>query len=257
MNKDQNNFTSEKRKNYSDLLELAIVAAFIFLIICIYVPRAIWDEEESFQGESHFFMENMYDVQNFYKSVMGEYSPDGLWAVQVVNSVRDSLSGDSTYLGNQSITLNNKTFSVNVPKGYDIEFDTTFGFPMMRRDTISDTIATIVMYSEDLSRNDTSYVQKKLLNKFTSDTNFVELVEEVPSERVEVINYYDTYMPDSSMYFCPVSQKPYLISLEDEGNSVRVGSPIEETIVRRRYVLFAFKADNHGFIDDGSKSWDR
>ncbi|MBH50935.1 MAG: hypothetical protein CMG70_03080 [Candidatus Marinimicrobia bacterium] len=257
MNKDQNNFTSEKRKNYSDLLELGIVAAFIFLIICIYVPRAIWDEEESLQGESHFFMENMYDVQNFYKSVMGEYSPDGLWAVQVVNSVRDSLSGDSTYLGNQSITLNNKTFSVNVPKGYDIEFDTTFGFPMMRRDTISDTIATIVMYSEDLSRNDTSYVQKKLLNKFTSDTNFVELVEEVPSERVEVINYYDTYMPDSSMYFCPVSQKPYLISLEDEGNSVRVGSPIEETIVRRRYVLFAFKADNHGFIDDGSKSWDR
>ena len=167
MKKNHDRLTSEKRKNFSDLLELGIVVAFIFLIICIYVPRAIWDEEESFEDKSQFHMENMYDVQNFYKSIMGEYSSDGLWAVQVVNSVRDSLTGDSTYLGNQLITLDSKTFSVNVPKGYDIEFDTTFGFPMMRRDTISDTIATIVMYSEDLSRNDTSYIQKKLLNKFT------------------------------------------------------------------------------------------
>ena len=164
MEKSLTNLSMDKRKNLSDLLELGIVVAFIFLIICIYVPRAIWDEEESFESKSQFHMENMYDVQNFYKSVMGEYSTDGLWAVQVVNSVRDSLSGDSTYLGTQSITLRSKTFSVNVPKGYDIEFDTTFGFPMMRRDTISDTIATIVMYSEDLLRNDT-YVQKKLLTK--------------------------------------------------------------------------------------------
>ena len=257
MNDNLNKLSNEKRKTVSDFLELGIVLAFIFLIISIYVPRAIWDEEESYENKSQFYMENMYDVQSFYKSVMGEYSSNGLWAVQVVNSVRDSLSGDSTYIGNQSITLNSRSFNVNVPKGYDIEFDTTFGFPMMRRDTISDTISTIVMYSEDLSRNDTSYVQKKLLTNFTSDSNFVELVEEVPTERVEVINYYDTYMPDSAMYFCPVSEKPYLISLKDEGNSVRVESPIEETIVRRRYALFAFKAGNHGFIDDGSKSWDR
>ena len=133
MKKNLLNLSHEKRKNVSDLLELGIVVAFIFLIICIYVPRAIWDEEESFEDRSQFHMENMYDVQNFYKSVMGEYTSDGLWAVQVVNSVRDSLTGDSTYLGTQSITLNSKTFSVNVPKGYDIEFDTTFGFPMITK----------------------------------------------------------------------------------------------------------------------------
>ena len=248
---------SEKRKRYSDYLELSIVIAFLFMIISIYVPRAIWDEEEFFEDKSRFYMENMYDVQNFYKSVMGDYNPDGLWAVTVVNSVRDSLTGDSTYIGEQSITLNNKTFNVNVPKGYDIEFDTTFGFPKTRRDTISDTTATIVMFSEELSRNDTTYIQKKRLEKFLSDTNFVALLDQVSSQRVELVNYYDSYMPDSSMYFCPVSEKPYLISLKDEGNTVRVDSPIEETIVRRRYTVFAFKANNHGFINDGSKSWDR
>ena len=248
---------SKKRKLYSDLLEFAIVTAFLFLIISIYVPRAIWDEEELYEGQSHFFMENMYDIENFYNDLMEEYDADGLWAMQVVNSVRDSLTGDSTYLGEQSITLNGKSFMVNVPKGYDSDFDTTFGFPMIRRDTVSDTIATIVMFSEDLSRNDTSYVQKKLLAKFQADTNFVSLIEEVESERVEVVNYYDTFMPDSSMYFCPVTEKPFLISIMNEGNVVRVDSPIEETVIRRLYAIFAFKADNHGFIDDGSKSWDR
>ena len=247
----------EKRKLYSDILEYAIVAAFLFLIISIYVPRAIWDEEELFQNKSQFYMENMYDIENFYNDLMEEYDADGLWAMQVVNSVRDSLTGDSTYLGEQSITLNGKSFIVNVPQGFDVDFDTTFGFPRTRRDTISDTTVTIVMFSEDLSRNDTSYVQKKRLAQFQADTNFVTLINEVESERVEVISYYDSFMPDSSMYFCPVTKKPYLISVKSEGNVLRVDSPIEETVVRRRYAIFAFKADNHGYIDDGTKSWDR
>jgi hypothetical protein len=38
---------------------------------------------------------------------------------------------------------------------------------------------------------------------------------------------------------------------------IRVDSPIEETVVRRRFAIFSFKADNHGYIDDGTKSWDR
>ena len=67
MNKNLNNLSSEKRKNLSDFLELGIVIAFIFLIISIYVPRAIWDEEESYEDKSQFYMENMYDDQNLYK----------------------------------------------------------------------------------------------------------------------------------------------------------------------------------------------
>ena len=242
MSNKTNNYFQKNKKLFSDFLELGIVIAFLFMIVCIYVPRAIWDEEEFYQNKSHFNMENLFDAQNFYKSITGEYSTDGWWSFNVVNSVRDSLTGDSTYLGVQSITLNNKTFEVNVPKGYDIEFDTT---------------ATIVMFSEELSRNDTSYIQKRLLANFTSDSNFVKLVEEVPSQRVEVVNYYDTYMPDSSMNICPVINIPYDISIKDDGNSVRVDSPIKETVVRRRFALFSFKANNHGYINDGTKSWDR
>ena len=61
-NLDKNNSDlTNKRKNYSDLLELAIVFGFLFLIISIYVPRAIWDEEEYFEDKSRFHMENMLE----------------------------------------------------------------------------------------------------------------------------------------------------------------------------------------------------
>ena len=97
MSNKTNNYFQKNKKLFSDLLELGIVVAFLFMIVCIYVPRAIWDEEEFYQDKSHFNMENLFDAQNFYKSITGEYSTDGWWTFDVVNSVRDSLTGDSTF----------------------------------------------------------------------------------------------------------------------------------------------------------------
>ena len=46
MSNKTNNYFQKNKKLFSDLLELGIVVAFLFMIVCIYVPRAIWDEEE-------------------------------------------------------------------------------------------------------------------------------------------------------------------------------------------------------------------
>ena len=67
MSNKTNNYFQKNKKLFSDLLELGIVVAFLFMIVCIYVPRAIWDEEEFYQNKSHFNMENLFDAQNFYK----------------------------------------------------------------------------------------------------------------------------------------------------------------------------------------------
>ncbi|MEE8335414.1 MAG: hypothetical protein V3S48_03145 [Candidatus Neomarinimicrobiota bacterium] len=243
-------------KKYGDLLELFIVIAFLFLIISIYVPRAIWDEEEYFEAKSRFNMENMYDVQTFYNSLLGQYTSDGLLAMKIVNSVRDSLTGDSTFLGDQTLVFDGEKITVDIPFGYDAEFDTTFGFPMVRRDTLLDTTLTIVMYSEVLSRNDTSYIQNKNLEVYKNEENFLGIIEQITSERVEIVNYYDSYLPDSSMFFCPVTDQAYEILIKNDGGIVRVESPIDDPVVESKYIIFSFKANNHGYIDDGSKSWD-
>jgi len=147
----------KKRQLRSDILELFIVLSLIFMIITIYVPKAIWEEEEIIQNNSRFKIQNLYDVEMFYQTLNDSFSIDGAWAIDLIDAIRDSVHADSTYIGEQSFTLNGKKVNVNIPKTFDIEFDTTFGFPRTRRDTIIDTTHTIVVYSEDLGRNDTNF----------------------------------------------------------------------------------------------------
>lgn len=248
---------NKRRRLITDLLELFLVLTMILLIITIYVPRAIWDEEETYAAKSRFYMQNIYNVEVFYNRLTGTYQEDGLKALAVVNAVRDSITADSTFRGQQTLNLDDWKLTVDIPLTYETDYDTTFGFPMVRRDTIIDTTVTIVAYSEELSRNDTSYIQKKYLAEARVDTSFRGVVEENPLERVEVVNYHDSYIPRDSMLNCPVTGSPFLVSLQDDGAGIRVESPIQDLVVDSRYLLFSFKAENHGYINDGSRSWDR
>ena len=89
-----------------------------------------------------------------------------------------------------------------------------------------------------------------------SNENFVSLITTESKERSELTNYYDSYQPDSSMYFCPLTNDPYLISVSDDKSGIRVASPITDMYKERRYLIFSFKAGNHGYINDGVRSWD-
>ena len=151
----------DKRKKYSDLIELGIVFAFLFMIITIYVPSMIWEEEAEAAHIARFNIQTVHDIEYFYKILTDDYEPNSLWAMNVVNAVRDSVLADSTYLGERNFELIGDSVSVNIPEGFDVEYDTTFGFLKTRRDTLMDTIHTVVVYSEELSRNDTSFVTKK------------------------------------------------------------------------------------------------
>ncbi len=244
------------QQNKTDLLEIAIILAMFFLIIVIYVPVAIWEEEEHFQKESRYRMNNLYDIQEFYSSLTGNYNPNSLEAMTLINATRDSVVADSLYIGEQEINIGGKIFSVDIGESFEFEFDTTFGFKSFRRDTVIDTTVQISVYAEDLGRIDTSFIRKKDLPGHESDENFIEIVKEEPMKRVEAIEYYKTYLPDSSNYYCPLTNIPYQMEIGEDGASLKVSSPIKETIKEPRYLLFSFKANSHGIIKDGQKSWD-
>ena len=197
----------------SDLLELAMVLAFLFLIFVIYVPVSIWAEENDYEKRSRFNMQNIYDIEVFYEQLTGSYSPNFFEAMHVVNSARDSLLGDSLYVGEQSLTLFGRQYNVDIYETFGFNYDTTFGFKSYRRDTILDTTVQIIMYSQELGRNDTSFTQKKYLNTYMEDPNFVEKLSEEPLKRVELVEYYKTFLPDSSTYSCPLTTKPYICLL--------------------------------------------
>ena len=245
-----------KRQFHSDLLELFIVLGFIFMIITIYVPKAIWEEEAGIKEQSRFYMQNIFDVESFYNTLTDSFNVNGLWAINLVNAVRDSVMADSTYLGERILSVKGKDVAVDIPKGFDVDFDTTFGFPKVRRDTIMDTTHTIVMFLEDLGRNDTIFIQHKKLPEFKENPNFVFLIATESKERSELINYYDSYQPDESMLYCSLTNELYKITVANDQSSVRVASPITDLYMERRYLIFSFKANNHGYINDGINSWD-
>ena len=242
----------------SDLLELAMVLTFLFLIIVIYVPVSVWAEEREFEKRSRFNMQNIYDIEMFYEQLTGSYSPNFFEAMNVVNSARDSLLGDSLYVGEQSLILFGRQYNVDINETFGFNYDTTFGFKSYRRDTILDTTVQIIMYSQELGRNDTSFTQKRHLNNYMEDPNFIDKLNEEPLKRVELIEYYKTYIPDSSTYGCPLTDKSYMISIDNENKKLKVVSPInrENPYKDPRFLIFSLKSNGHGEINDGNRSWD-
>ena len=246
------------QKKFSDLLELITVLAFFFLIFVIYAPVSVWSEEQEFEKQSRFNMKNIYDVESFYEQLTGSYNPNFFEAMKVVNSARDSLLGDSLYVGEQSLTLFGREYIVDINESFGFNYDTTFGFKSYRRDTILDTTVQIVMFSQELGRNDTSFTQKKFLSTYSQDANFVANLGEEPLERVELIEYYRTYIPDSSIFICPLSGDQYLVNVDNENKKFKVKSPItkENPYKESRFLIFSLKSFGHGEINDGNRSWD-
>ena len=198
-----------------------MVLAFFFLIFVIYAPVSIWSEEQKFEKQSRFNMKNIYDIEYFYEQLTGSYSPNFFEAMKVVNSARDSLLGDSLYFGEQSLTLFGREYNVDINESFGFNYDTTFGFKSYRRDTILDTTVQIVMFSQELGRNDTSFTQKKFLSTYSQDPNFVANLGEEPLKRVELIEYYKTFIPDSSIFNCPLSDDQYLINIDNENKKIQ------------------------------------
>ena len=176
-----------EQKKLSDVLELVTLLAFLFLIFVIYAPVSVWSEEQEYEKLSRFNMKNIYDVESFYEQLTGSYNPNFYEAMQVVNSARDSLLGDSLYVGEQSLTLFGREYNVDINETFGFNYDTTFGFKSYRRDTILDTTVQIVMFSQELGRNDTSFTQKKFLETYSQDPNFIAKLGEEPLKRVELI----------------------------------------------------------------------
>ena len=125
------------------------------------------------------------------------------------------------------------------------------------RDTLMDTIHIVVTYSEEISRNDTNFVAKKDLPAVMIEGGFIADLGFETKQRSEVVSYYDSYMPDSSNFYCPLTREKIAVNLKDEGEVLRVASPIEGIYSEGRYLLFSFKTRNHGYIEDGSRSWDQ
>lgn len=238
-----------------DILELGILAALIVFMAVIYIPRAIWAEEEDIQEESRFRMETVYDVLTYYGRLTGQKTTNAAWALAVVNAARDSSTADSTFLGTRKIILADGDAQIDMYKGFPSSYDTTFGFLRTRKDTLLDTVLTVVLYNVVESTNDTSFVRPEQIGPYFDDSLFVGIADTTLSSHVEVVSYYESFMPDLSMLYCPLTNRLYIVETGED--QLKVESPIEGSYAEPRFWVFSFRANSHGKIENGEKSWVR
>ena len=167
----------EKIDKKVEILDWGIIFSFIVMMIVIYIPLSIWEEEEKYKNESRKRMEIIVNAQEFYKELTGQYTDNGQELFRLVESAIDSTIADSLFFGKQSIEIGEKTINVDISKGFLNRADTTFSIGVKRKKVVIDTIYTVEMNNEETNGIDTAYVNTGNIFKVKNDTLFKRIID--------------------------------------------------------------------------------
>ncbi len=118
-------------------LNVLILLLIGVLVAVILIPKQIWEEEQAYRNESRTRMQNLWHVENMFFDLTGRYTELGSNAIQVVNSVYDSLTDSVAFHGNQALELPPKIVTLSI----DPESRQTIQF--LYDSTLADTVWTV------------------------------------------------------------------------------------------------------------------
>lgn len=251
-----NNF--EKKISF---LDWGLTIAFLVLILAIYLPSNIHIEESYFKNKSRHRMRVIYAAEEYYRELTGHYTLDGEHLINLVQQARDSLMGDSLFYGEKIIHIDGIPNIVNISPGFEFRVDTTFSDETLIKIEVEDIILTVGMINEETNNIDTIYVNKNHIEKFMADSLFNGIYAVDTSSHSEVYSDYTRlgFRLTSNLLQCPLTHEKYLLKLDESDPEMpvfTVTSPVPAGYSEPRFLyLYRFKADNHGFISDGRKSW--
>ena len=244
------------------LLDWGIIISSLLLLLTIFLPQAIWVEEETFKKEGRKRMSDIANAEDFYYEMTGSYTLNGEHLFDLVEAAMDSLIADSLYIGNQIINLQDGSYSVNLERGFEIRVDTTFSDPTDLYVSYSDTVYKVGMKNLQSGGEDTIFVNVKDLLSYKLDENFMQIISsDIVVRSEKKLDYLrKKYHLDDSFLYCPVTKNPYVLEIDStDGDAIfQVTSPLhllEKPYKESRYIFFSFEAGDHGFIRGGQKSW--
>lgn len=240
------------------ILDWLIIFAVLILMVVIYVPKSIWLEEESYLTESRRRLQIIQNAEDFYNSLRGHYTTDGFLLFQLVSQVHDSLIADSTFTGLQVVNIDGSPYRVTVPEMLGVQMDTTFSVGRQMKQEILDTTYTTTRWNDERAAYDTLFRAGSLsLAQAMQDTAFREVVDTSYGSHTEAYTGYkwNRFRLEERLLSCPVTGEPYTIRYDSTENALIIASPIIDEYTERRYLLFKFRAENHGEIVAGEASW--
>ena len=228
---------------------VAVVLTFI-LVMVIYLPTIIWQEENDVEKLGRKRMVIMDKVQNFYYKMSDTYQEDPLKAIRIVSALRDSTRADSNYYGKQILNLDGEKFEFDIIENLFKSYDTSFAFSYNLKDTVFDTLYQITLWNDNLRSFDTISISSKALNSVEADT--ILSTEIVP--RAATLTYYNPYYLTEEYATRPLIDKKYVIEFAED-KPLLIKDPIDFMYEEPRFVFFTFKDTCHGHIKNGEASW--
>ncbi|MCH8023277.1 MAG: hypothetical protein IIB43_01090 [Candidatus Marinimicrobia bacterium] len=242
----------------SVILDWGVVLAVVVLVVVIYVPKAIWAEEDRARDESRRRMTIIQAAEDFYRTISDSYTTDGPFLFKLISQTHDSLVGDTTFIGEQIVYVDGSPYTVDIPEILLIQMDTTFTVSRTVRDTMLDTTYAVALWNEERSVEDTVYINgSRGLGMLLDTPAYLRTTDTSYGSHTELINDYAwfRYRLTEDLLKNPVSGLPYEIKLDSTGTVLTIAFPESDLNEQRRYLFFKFKALDHGEIVDSKPSW--
>ena len=249
-------------KRKISILDWGIIISTLLLLLAVYLPQSIWQEEEKLRREGRKRMSDIANAEDFYFEMTGQYTLDGEHLFSLVEAAMDSLIADSLFTDKQMIKLGKNTYPVNLDRGFENRVDTTFSAPTELYISYEDTVYCVGLRNIQSGGTDTLFVNVRDLSAYKSDENFQKIFSTDIVTRSEIrIDYLrKKYHLDNSFLTCPVTQESYIFEIDStNGEAVfQVISPLhilDKPYTKSRYGIFTFEAGDHGYIRGGQTSW--
>ena len=127
-------------KNYWGL-NIVIVVLIGILLAVLLIPKKIWNEEEMYRKESRVRMQKLWSVEKVFYRLADSYTEQGEHAIQIVNTIYDSLKDSVDFYGSHTFDFPPVTYQINVnPSAIAMLFDSTLSdttWDKHRRDVLT------------------------------------------------------------------------------------------------------------------------
>ena len=244
------------------ILDWGIIISALLLLVTIYLPQSIWEEEEQFKKEGRNRMTDIANAEEFYFEMTGKYTLNGVHLFNLVEAAMDSLIADSLFLGKKNINLADNSYAITLERGFEIRVDTTFSDPTEIYYSYEDTVFCVGLRNLESGGTDTLFVNMRDLSTYQADENFQQIFSLDVVTRSEIRTDYlrKKYHLDNSLLTCPVTQEPYIFEIDTTGDEAifQVTSPLhrlDKPYKESRFGVFSFEAGDHGYIRGDQTSW--
>ena len=194
------------------ILDWLIFLSIIIMIIMVYVPLEVWQEESKYKTERRNRMKYINFAEEFYFELTGKYTTDVNELFSLVESATDSLLADTTFIGKQIINLDGKAYPVNLDLSFAERVDTTFSIPEKVKKTYLDTLYKIGMLNEkNKDIIDTLWMNKVQLTDVLDSPSYVKKYfthyENAKGKKISIKEFNDNKDEFQKMGYKPKKEK--------------------------------------------------